>query len=95
MNKYELQNMIKLAEKEIKIIDADYNYSLNIFFYYYIYNIYNYFYNYLDRKQELLNEIDKIKLEILYKDDDEKNQISSKLQIRDPLKYSRRKLLSM
>ena len=87
--------MIKLAEKEIKIIDADYNYSLNSFFYYYIYNIYNYFYNYLDRKQELLNEIDKIKLEILYKDDDEKNQISSKLQIRDPLKYSRRKLLSM
>ena len=93
--KYELQNMIKLIKKEIAQIDVNYNYSLNSFYYYYIYNIYNYFYNYLDRKEELLNQIDKMELEILYKDDNEKYIKSNKLQIRDPLKYSRRKLLYM
>ena len=93
--KYELQNMIKLAKKEITQIDVNHNYSLNSFYYYYIYNIYNYFYNYLDRKEELLNEINKLELEILYKDDNEKYIKSNKLQERDPLKYSRKKLLSM
>jgi hypothetical protein len=93
--KYELQTMIKLAKKEITQIDTNYNYSLNNFYYYYIYNIYNYFYNYLDRKEKLLNQIDQMELEILYKDDNEKYIKSNKLQIRDPLKYSRIKLLSM
>ena len=94
MNKYELQNKIKLLKKEIIKIDTNYNYSSNCFFYYYIYNIYNYFYNYLDRKEKLLNEINKLELEILYKEDDEKYIKSNKLQAKDPLKYSRNKLLN-
>ena len=95
MNKYELQNTIKLLKKEIVKIDTNYNYSLNSFYYYYVYNIYNYFYNYQDRKQELLNEINKLELEILYKEDDKKYIQSNKLQARDPLKYSINKLLCM
>ena len=94
MNKYELQNIIKLKKNEIIQIDANYNYSLNSFYYYYVYNIYNYFYNYQDRKQELLNEINKLELEILYKEDDKKYIQSNKLQARDPLKYSINKLLN-
>ena len=94
MNKYELQNKLKLLKKEIVKIDANYNYSSNSFFYYYVYNIYDYFYNYLDRKEELLNEINKLELEILYKEDNEKYIKSNKLQTRDPLKYSDKKLLN-
>ena len=95
MDKYELQNIIKLKKNEIIQIDANYNYSSNSFFYYYIYNIYNYFYNYQNRKEELLNEINKLELDILYEEDNEKYIKSNKLQAKDPLKYSRRKLLSM
>jgi hypothetical protein len=94
MNKYELENIIKLKKNEIVKIDANYNYSSNSFFYYYIYNIYNYFYNYQDRKEDLLNEINKLELEILYKEDNEKYMKSNKLQTRDPLKYSINKLLN-
>ena len=94
MDKNELQNMIKLKKNEIIQIDTNYNYSSNSFFYYYIYNIYNYFYNYLDKKEDLLNEINKLELEILYKEDDEKYIQSNKLQTRDPLKYSINKLLN-
>jgi len=94
MDKNELQNMIKLKKNEIIQIDTNYNYSSNSFFYYYIYNIYNYFYNYQDRKEDLLNEINKLELKILYKEDDEKYIKSNKLHIRDPLKYSINKLLN-
>ena len=94
MDKNELQNKIKLLKNEIIQIDANYNYSSNSFFNYYIYNIYNYFYNYQDRKQELLNEINKLELEILYKEDDAQYIKSNKLQERDPLKYSINKLLN-
>ena len=94
MDKNELQNKIKLLKNEIIQIDTNYNYSSNSFFYYYIYNIYNYFYNYQDRKEELLNEINKLELEILYKEDDEKYIKSNKLQENDPLKYSINKLLN-
>ena len=95
MDKNELQNMIKLKKNEIIQIDANYNYSSNSFFYYYIYNIYNYFYNYQDRKEELLNEINKLELEILYEEDNEKYIKSNKLQEKDPLKYSINKLLNL
>ena len=95
MDKYELQNIIKLKKNEIIQIDANYNYSSNSFFYYYIYNIYDYFYNYQDRKEELLNEINKLELEILYEEDNEKYIKSNKLQIRYPLKYSINKLLNL
>jgi len=94
MNKYELENIIKLKKNEIVKIDTNYNYSLNSFFYYYIYNIYNYFYNYLDKKEDLLNEINKLELEILYEEDNEKYIKSNKLQEKDPLKYSINKLLN-
>ena len=94
MDKNELQNKIKLLKNEIIQIDANYNYSSNSFFNYYIYNIYNYFYNYQDRKQELLNEINKLELEILYKEDDAQYIKSNKLQEKDPLKYSINKLLN-
>ena len=90
MDKNELQNKLKLKKNEIVKIDANYNYSSNSFFYYYVYNIYDYFYNYLDRKEELLNEINKLELEILYKEDNEKYIKSSKLQARDRLPSGKR-----
>jgi hypothetical protein len=81
LTKKELEKMITDMENEIYIID---NKSIFMVFM-------SYFYDYSARRNELIEQIEQIKLEILYNEDREKNINSAKLQIRDPLKYSRKK----
>ena len=81
LTKKELEKMIKDIQTEINIID---NKSILMLFM-------SYFYDYSERRNELLEQIEQIKLEILYNEDREKNINSAKLQIRDPLRYSRKK----
>jgi hypothetical protein len=81
LTKKELEKMIKDMQNEINIIDNKSIFML----------LKSYFYDYSERKKELLEQIEQIKLEILYNEDREKNINSAKLHIRDPLKYSRKK----
>ena len=81
LTKKELKKMITDIQNEIYIID---NKSIFMVFM-------SYFYDYSERRNELIEQIEHIKLEILYNEDREKNINSAKLQIRDPLRYSRKK----
>ena len=81
LTKKELEKMITNIQNEIYIID---NKSIFMVFM-------SYFYDYSARRNELIEQIEQIKLEILYNEDREKNINSAKLQIRDPLRYSRKK----
>jgi hypothetical protein len=81
LTKKQLEKMIKDIQTEINIID---NKSILMLFM-------SYFYDYSERRNELLEQIEQIKLEILYNEDRQKNINSAKLHIRDPLRYSRKK----
>ena len=81
LTKKQLEKMIKDMQTEINIID---NKSILMLFM-------SYFYDYSERRNELLEQIEQIKLEILYNEDRQKNINSAKLHIRDPLRYSRKK----
>lgn len=81
LTKKELKKMITDIQNEIYIID---NKSIFMVFM-------SYFYDYSERRNELIEQIEQIKLEIIYNEDREKNINSAKLQIRDPLRYSRKK----
>ena len=81
LTKKELEKMIKDIEHEIYIIDNKSVYMLLL----------SYFYDYSERRNELIEQIEQIKLEILYNEDRQKNINSAKLHIRDPLRYSRKK----
>lgn len=81
LTKKELEEMIKNIEREIYMIDNKSVYMLLL----------SYFYDYSERRNELIEQIEQIKLEILYNEDRQKNINSAKLHFRDPLKYSRKK----
>jgi len=81
LTKKELEKMIKDIEHEIYIIDNKSVYMLLL----------SYFYDYSERREQLIEQIEQIKLEILYNEDRQKNINSAKLHLRDPLKYSRKK----
>ena len=81
LTKKELEEMIKNIEREIYMIDNKSVYMLLL----------SYFYDYSERRNELIEQIEQIKLEILYNEDRQKNINSAKLHLRDPLKYSRKK----
>jgi hypothetical protein len=81
LTKKELEKMIKDIEHEIYIIDNKSVYMLLL----------SYFYDYSERRNELIEQIEQIKLEILYNEDRQKNINSAKLHLRDPLRYSRKK----
>ena len=81
LTKKELEKMIKDIENEINLID---NKSILML-------LTSYFYDYSERRNELLEQIEQIKLEILYNEDRQKNINSAKLHLRDPLRYSRKK----
>jgi hypothetical protein len=81
LTKNQLEKMIKDIQTEINIID---NKSILIL-------LMSYFYDYSERRNELLEQIEQIKLEILYNEDRQKNINSAKLHLRDPLRYSRKK----
>jgi len=81
LTKNELEKMIKDIEHEIYIIDNKSIFML----------LMSYFYDYSERREELVFQIEQIKLEILYNEDRQKNINSSKLHLRDPLRYSRKK----
>jgi uncharacterized protein YydD (DUF2326 family) len=80
----ELEEMISNIEHEIYIID---NKSICM-------RLTSYFYDYSKKKNQLLEEIEKLELEILYNEDRQKNINSSKLHVKDPLRYSLKKLNS-
>jgi hypothetical protein len=46
--------------------------------------------NYDDDLKKMKSQIDKIRLEIMYRNDDEKRVISAKMQERDPLKNKKK-----
>jgi hypothetical protein len=81
LTKNQLEKMIKDIQTEINIID---NKSIYMLFM-------SYFYDYSERRGELIEQIEQIKLEILYNEDRQKNINSAKLHLRDPLRYSRKK----
>jgi len=81
LTKNELDKMIQDIQHEIYLIN---NKSACMLFM-------SYFYDYSKRKKELIEQIEQIKLEILYIEDRQKNINSVKLQIKDPLRYSIKK----
>jgi hypothetical protein len=81
LTKKELERMIQDIQHEIYLIDNKSVYMLFM----------SYFYDYSKRRKELIEQIEQIKLEILYNEDHQKNINSAKLHLRDPLRYSIKK----
>ena len=85
MTKQELEVMLKNTNKEI--LNIDYN-TIYSFFYFFNKN--------MDKKREELVELSKkIQLEIMYREDDEKRLKYEAIRKADPLKNSRRKIMSI
>jgi hypothetical protein len=77
--KQELQIMLKDAYKAIQ--DIDYN---SIYSFFFIRN--------QEKRDELVEYVKKIELEIIYREDDEKRSNYTKIRSMDPLKNSRKKI---
>jgi hypothetical protein len=76
-----LKRQILLLQKEIAIID---NKSIYSFSYY--------FYNDGERREQLVNQINQLNLEIQYINDSEKRAKYKQMRDRDPLKKGRNRL---
>lgn len=80
---HELKIMIVNIQKEILTIDEKSIYSLSY-----------YYYNEGAKRSQLVDQITKIKIEIEFKEDDEKFMKYRPMKDRDPLKYNPRKMKS-
>ena len=80
LTKNELNNLLITYQREINVIDEKSIYSFS--YYYYDEGV---------KWEQLAVLIKLIKMEILYREDDEKREKYRNMRERDPLKYGRRK----
>ena len=80
LTKAELHNLLITYQREINAIDEKSIYSLSY-----------YYYDEGAKREQLAILIKLIKLEILYREDDEKREKYRNVRERDPLKYGRQK----
>ena len=79
MSKTELQNLLVTIQKEIQEIDSQSYYSFSYYYYYY-------YYKDGTRRNKLAKQVDEIKLQIMYKEDDEHFAKYKPMKDKDPLK---------
>ena len=80
MSKTELQHLLLTIEKEIQEIDAQSCYSFSYYYYYY------YYYKDSSMRNKLAKQVDEIKLQIMYREDDEHFAKYKPMKDKDPLK---------
>ena len=76
MSKTELQHLLVTIQKEIQEIDAQSCYSFS----------YYYYYKDDSRRNKLAEQVDEIKLQIMYREDDEHFAKYKPMKDKDPLK---------
>ena len=79
MSKTELQHLLVTIQKEIQEIDSQSYYSFSYYYYYY-------YYKDGTRRNKLAKQVDEIKLQIMYKEDDEHFAKYKPMKDKDPLK---------
>lgn len=77
MSKSELQDLLVTIQKEIQEIDSQSYYSFSYYYYYYKDGT---------RRNKLAKQVDEIKLQIMYKEDDEHFAKYKPMKDKDPLK---------
>ncbi len=77
MSKSELQDLLVTIQKEIQEIDSQSYYSFSYYYYYYKDET---------RRNKLAKQVDEIKLQIMYKEDDEHFAKYKPMKDKDPLK---------
>ena len=77
MSKTELQDLLVTIQKEIQEIDSQSYYSFSYYYYYYKDGT---------RRNKLAKQVDEIKLQIMYKEDDEHFAKYKPMKDKDPLK---------
>jgi hypothetical protein len=77
MSKTELQHLLITIQKEIQEIDSQSYYSFSYYYYYYKDG---------NRRNKLAKQVDEIKLQIMYKEDDEHFAKYKSMKDKDPLK---------
>ena len=77
MSKSELQDLLVSIQKEIQEIDSQSYYSFSYYYYYYKDGT---------RRNKLAKQVDEIKLQIMYKEDDEHFAKYKPMKDKDPLK---------
>ena len=77
MSKTELQDLLVTIQKEIQEIDSQSYYSFSYYYYYYKDGT---------RRNKLAKQVDEIKLQIMYREDDEHFAKYKPMKDKDPLK---------
>jgi hypothetical protein len=77
ISKTELQHLLVTIQKEIQEIDSQSYYSFSYYYYYYKDG---------NRRNKLVKQVDEIKLQIMYKEDDEHFAKYKPMKDKDPLK---------